>query len=237
MRIHLSRHADPDYESDALTALGRRQARALAERMSMLPLTRIYASPLGRAQETAWYTSNTTGIKIETLEWMREMSELRINYDSELLPDPVVIWNLPGHCLRQVRVEGKSSNASSELFPQPQTTNRFEELATNWFLWLQNEHIEVTNEGWKTDIRLLGSDIAIFCHHGVGLALLSIMLDIPVASVWRSVWLPPASVSTVLLEQYEKDKVNPRVICLGDTGHLSGRMLDGNTSGLIYNTR
>lgn len=235
MRLHIIRHADPDYESDALTALGKCQARALAERMETMPLTHIYASPLGRAQETAWYTSNVTGIKTETLEWMREMSELRTDYDSEILPKPVVIWDLPGHCLRQVRAEGNDLGASSNLFPQPQTINRFDELRTNWISWLKNEHIEVTDEGWKTDIRLLGSDIAIFCHHGVGLALLSIILDIPLATVWRSIWLPPASVSTILFEQYEGNKVNPRVICLGDTGHMSGHMLDNNTSGLIYN--
>lgn len=237
MRLHIIRHADPDYDSDALTALGKCQARALAERIETMPLVRIFASPLGRAQETARYTADATGIKMETLEWMREMSELRTEYESEVLPNPVVIWNLPGHYLRKVCAEGKGLGMSSDLFPQPQTANRFNELKANWVSWLQSEHIQVTDEGWKTDIRLMGSDIAFFCHHGVGLALLSIVLDIPVATVWRSVWLPPASVSTVLFEQYERDRVNPRVICLGDTGHLSGYMRDNNTSGLIYNTR
>lgn len=237
MRLHIIRHADPDYEKDSLTALGKSQAKALAERMKAMPLMRIYASPLGRAQETARCTSETTGIQVETLDWMREMGELKTEYESEILPNPVVVWNLPGHCLRTVYAEGNDLGAGSRLFPQPQTADRFQELKTNWTAWLKNEHIEITKEGWKTDINLLGSDIAIFCHHGVGLALLSIILDIPVATVWRSIWLPPASVSTLLFEQYEGNRVNPRMICLGDTGHLSGPIQNNNTSGLIYNTR
>lgn len=237
MRIHIIRHADPDYTRDGLTALGKNQARALAERMETIPLIRIYSSPLGRAQQTALHTSKLGGIEVETLEWLREMGELTTHYESVILPNPVVIWNLPGHRLRKVDSEDDMLGAKSKEFPQPQTANRFSELTNGWIEWLKSEHIEVTEEGWKTDTKLRGDDVAFFCHHGVGLALLSTILGIPVADLWRAVWLPPASISTILFEQYEVNRVNPRLLCLGDTGHLSGHLLDNNTSGLIYNTR
>lgn len=237
MRLHIIRHADPDYVKDGLTALGKSQARVLSMRMENLPLVRIYSSPLGRVQDTARYTSERTGITVETLDWLREMDELKACSSSSELQNPVVVWNLPGHQLRQVKAENDDLGINSELFPQPQTVARFSELRNGWIEWLRQNRIEVTPDGWTADTQLMGSDIAIFCHHGVGLALLSLVVDIPVASMWRSFWLSPASVSTVLLEQYDKHRINPRLICLGDTGHLSGHTSENNTSGLLYNTR
>lgn len=237
MRIHIIRHADPDYARDDLTALGKSQAEALALHMKSLPLVRIYASPKGRAQATASYTSKVTGIPVHILDWAREMDELKTGHGYRWLPDPVVIWNLPGHHLCQVRQEEGELGAGSSVFPQPETINRFQELRAGWIALLEENDIKVTKEGWKTDTQLLGEDFAIFCHHGVGLALLSLIMDIPVAALWRSIWLPPASVSTVLLEQYDTNRINPRLVCIGDTGHLSVCHLSGNTSGLLYNTR
>lgn len=61
--VYLVRHADalPDadevamggYDDQGLSALGRRQAKALAERLRAVPLAAVYSSPLRRAQQTA----------------------------------------------------------------------------------------------------------------------------------------------------------------------------------------
>ncbi len=228
MRLHIIRHGDPDYENDDLTDLGKREAQALAERMERLPLVQIYASPRGRAKATAQYTADRTGMPVHILDWMREMSDLTASPDSNVLPDPVVIWNLPGHQLRQT---------NSDLFLQPLTASRFHELRTEWLDWLRQAHIQVTNVGWTNDSPLVDKDVAIFCHHGVGLALLSLIMDIPVSTLWRSIWLPPSSVSTVLLEQYDQNRINPRLVCIGDTSHLYPLELNNNTSGLLYNFR
>ncbi|SDE06472.1 probable phosphoglycerate mutase [Paenibacillus sp. UNCCL117] len=235
MRLHIIRHGDPDYPNDNLTDLGKREAQALARRMERLPLVRICSSPMGRALATARYTADRTGIPVQTLEWIREMGELTANPHSSVLPDPVVIWNLPGHQLHKAEGGKENQGANSDLFPQPQTANRFRELHMGWLEWLRQAHIQVTDEGWTADAPLAGNDVAIFCHHGSGLALLSLIMDIPVAALWRSIWLPPTSVSTVLLEQYDKHRINPRLVCIGDTSHLSSEGLDNNTSGLLYN--
>ncbi|MHA6482800.1 histidine phosphatase family protein [Paenibacillus sp. strain BS8-2] len=235
MRLHIIRHGDPDYKNDTLTELGVREAQALAQRMEHLPLERIFSSPMGRAQATARYTAERIDKPVQILNWMREMDELKATPDSSQLIDPVVIWNLPVHQLRVVEGGEKEHGANSELFPQPLTANRFQDLRNNWLEWLGQSHIQVTGEGWTSDIPLMGNDVAIFCHHGVGLALLSLIMDIPVAALWRSVWLPPTSVSTVLLEQYDTYRINPRLVCIGDTSHLSANGPNKNTSGLLYN--
>lgn len=237
MRLHIIRHGDPDYPNDNLTALGKQEAQALARRMERLPLVSIYSSPMGRAQATASYTAERAGLSVHILEWMREMTELAASPDSNALPDPVVIWNLPKHQLKQAEVGGEDQGANSDLFPQPHTANRFRELRAGWIEWLRQYRIQSTKEGLVTDTQLMGHDVAIFCHHGVGLALLSLIMDIPVAALWRTLWLPPASVSTVLLEQYDKNRINPRLLCIGDTAHLYAEGLINNTSGLLYNLR
>ncbi len=56
----------------ALTDLGRRQAEALAERLSARPITAVYASTLQRAQDTARPTAARFGLEVEVLETLRE---------------------------------------------------------------------------------------------------------------------------------------------------------------------
>jgi len=57
MRILFVRHGNPNYELDALTELGHKQADACAERLSHEGIERIFSSTCGRALETAAYTA------------------------------------------------------------------------------------------------------------------------------------------------------------------------------------
>ena len=128
MRLHIIRHADPDYGRDDLTAMGKAQARALAQYTESLPLVRIISSPKGRAQATARPTAEQSGLPIEVMPWLRELDQLRTDYDSDNLHNPVVIWDLPGHVLKAVENEGETSSR----FPQPLTAERFDELRQGW---------------------------------------------------------------------------------------------------------
>ena len=73
MRILWIRHGDPDYANDCLTPRGREQALACAERLREEGIAEIYASPLGRAAETAAATSAALGLPVKTLDYMREL--------------------------------------------------------------------------------------------------------------------------------------------------------------------
>ena len=57
-----------------LSDKGRRQVRALAERLAQQEPTAIYSSPLGRALSTAQVIAEATGIEIRTLDDLREMN-------------------------------------------------------------------------------------------------------------------------------------------------------------------
>ena len=72
MLLYVIRHGDPIYNPDSLTPKGKRQAEAVARRLSVHGLDRIFSSPLGRAQDTARPTSELLGIPIETEDWTSE---------------------------------------------------------------------------------------------------------------------------------------------------------------------
>lgn len=73
MRIVFVRHGEPNYEKDCLTERGHEQAKIAAERLRNEDITEIYASPLGRAMETAGYTSELLGLPIKKLDFMEEI--------------------------------------------------------------------------------------------------------------------------------------------------------------------
>jgi broad specificity phosphatase PhoE len=62
------------WNDSALSDRGTRQVQSLAERIAAMQPTALYSSPLGRALSTAEAIAGTTGLRIETLDDLREMS-------------------------------------------------------------------------------------------------------------------------------------------------------------------
>jgi probable phosphoglycerate mutase len=90
--ILLIRHADalPDaaevvldgaYNSQALSDLGRKQARALAERLRDVSLAAIYSSPIPRAHQTALPTAEALGLEVRIDDGLREVEIGRVGPD------------------------------------------------------------------------------------------------------------------------------------------------------------
>ena len=78
-RIHVARHGEAEYESDfvtddggSLTALGRQQARDLAEGLRGARIVRIWSSPLSRAVQTAEIVAGVLEVAVVVREGLRE---------------------------------------------------------------------------------------------------------------------------------------------------------------------
>ncbi len=112
MKLIFIRHAEPDYASDSLTTKGKKEAALLGKRAEKWNITQAYASPFGRAQETALPTLHAKGItlthtypdmpaedtaepdpsKCIVLPWLREFS---VNVDADRHPDGrSITWDL-----------------------------------------------------------------------------------------------------------------------------------------------
>ena len=88
MRLILVRHGRPD-EEDAfsphdppLNADGRRQARSVADWLAGEGVTRIVASPLRRAQQTAVPLAERLGLSIDTIDGWAEADRATMRYRS-----------------------------------------------------------------------------------------------------------------------------------------------------------
>ena len=92
--IYLIRHGDAvpdpadllpgDYDDQNLSALGRRQAEALAARLREVPFDALYTSPLRRTQQTAEPLARALGLELRPLEDLRE---IRLGGIGVTLPD------------------------------------------------------------------------------------------------------------------------------------------------------
>lgn len=72
--------------------VSRVRAKALARKVAARPPARLYVSPMGRAQATAAYRAEATGLEPVTLPWLHELA-------AEWVPKRWA-WSMPGAELR-----------------------------------------------------------------------------------------------------------------------------------------
>ena len=108
--ILLARHGESDWNRTRrwqghadrpLTALGRRQARELAERLANTELDAVYSSDLQRARETAEIVASGRGLAVHELPALREVdvgswSGLTRDEAAERFPDAYKRWEEGG---------------------------------------------------------------------------------------------------------------------------------------------
>ena len=183
MLLYYIRHGDPVYDPDQLTPLGKRQAEAVAHRLTRYGLDEIYVSSSRRAQETCAPTCDILKKEPVELDWTNE------KYAWEQL----TVFDKEGRMMWG--------------FIEPETRKFFasEELAKLGFEWYKHPFFEgtkfeagikrVQKEAWAflesqglrfdperggyTELFPNDKRIAIFAHHGFGLAFLSVLMNMP----------------------------------------------------------
>ncbi|NOU85327.1 histidine phosphatase family protein [Paenibacillus sp. LMG 31460] len=233
MRIMIIRHAEPDYDNNTITQQGHLEAKALARRLRLEGVDRIYSSPLGRALHTMQYTAEATGIKPVIEPWM---TELQGWYITEPKGTDRVAWNVDGEWVRANRPLPSSEDwHQRHPFDKPDFYKNYEMLKTNADRFLL-AHGYRREDGKYEIIQSNQERIAIFCHHGFGLAWLAHLLELPLSLVWTGFWLAPSSVTTILFEERTVRWAVPRCLGLGDVSHIYEGKLPISSSGLQANT-
>lgn len=232
MRLHIIRHGDPDYENDTLTPLGHKQARALSRLLADAPIRAVYSSPYGRAQDTARYTADCLGLPIETLPWVREMTD--VNVPSELRDD-LAVWHIPPARMWALDT-GAEGWMDDPIFKNSLLKARMNELALGAGELLASVGLAPAPGGYTLQGSPPPGDLAIFCHQGAGLTLAAHLLNIAPPTMWRSCYIAPTSVTTLLLEESTPGFASFRMLAMGDTSHLAKAMVECKLSGLLYNT-
>lgn len=217
MRIIFVRHGEPDYEKDCLTERGQKQAEAAAKRLAREGIAEIYASPMGRAAQTAACAAKLLGLPVQTLDFMREIS-----------------WGGPG-----VPAEGHPWTVSDWMICQ----DDFDFYHADWRrhpAFKNNAAVRCLDDiGPRLDAFLLGQGyrhegtrfycdtdrqktIAVFSHGGSGACALAHLLALPFPYVCTV--LPYEFTSVIILEFPVRrgEYVHPRIELFNDAAHTLG---------------
>lgn len=232
MRLHIIRHADPDYKNDTITPDGHLEAQALAERMRVQGLDRIYCSPLGRAKATMKYTAEALGMDYQIEDWTREINEL---WFANSPWGATTAWDIPGEVIRGKDIMPVHSDWMKEEFLSTTSAAEiFEELRKNSDDFLKRLGYERIGGRYRI-INRNSNKVAVFCHNGFGLTWLAHLLEIPLTLMWSGFWLAPTSVTTVLFDERSDEWAVPRCLQVGDISHLFHAGLQEKPSGIIKN--
>ena len=228
MRILIIRHAEPDYEHNTLTEKGFREAEILSGRLGGLPIARVYSSPLRRAVLTAEPTARRLGREIEVLDWLQEFGGKILDEDGrERIP-----WNLPPRLWEsRARLFDAHTWLQDELMRTADVPEAFARVEAGFMSLLESHGYHRSGMVFTCEENR-DETIAIFCHFGLGMLLVSLLSGISPVLLWQSMFLPTSSVSAFVTEERVRGEVTFKCVQLGDTSHLFARGEPVSRSGL-----
>ena len=228
MRILIIRHAEPDYAHNTLTPRGFREADILSERLSCLPIGHLYSSPLQRALLTAEPTAQKLGREVEVCDWLREFGGKIPDEDGkERIP-----WNLPPRFWeKREKLYDVHTWLQDSIMSAMDVPEKFRHVEKG-LLNLLECHGYRRMGAFFTCEENKDETIALFCHFGLGMLLVSILTGISPVLLWQGLFLPTSSVSTFVTEERNRGEVVFKCLQLGDTSHLYAKGEPVSRSGL-----
>ena len=226
MLFYYIRHGEPlgvpDY---SLTPLGREQAKALAKRLCLFGIDRVFASPTLRTMQTAQPICDLLGKEITPCDWADEgivWNEFTVphpKYEHTWAfydPKDLEIFSSP-----EVRALGERWYEHPELagLNFKAGVERVNAAVDEFFLSLgfrhdrENARYEVVGEHLNRD------RVALFAHQGFGMSFFSSMLDIPYPMFCTHFDFSHSSMSVINFEPRGK-YVYPHVLQTANDSHL-----------------
>ena len=180
MKILIIRHGEPDYSIDSLTEKGWREAELLSDRLLKMNIDDFYCSPLGRAKDTAKPTLEKYGATAEILPWLEEFRGRIPEHGKNRQTIP---WDLhPSFWENDEKVYDRNFWVNGEIVKNGNSKEIFEETKAGFDALLEKY-------GYKRKGMLFECEentkktIALFCHFGLGAALVGYMAGISPLSV------------------------------------------------------
>lgn len=216
------RHGDPIYSPDSLTPLGERQAEAVAKRLGLHGIDKIYSSTSNRAMMTAQPTCELLKKEMELLEFANE------KYPWKYFTVPFgekVTWAFQHPQIRRLFHDPEVRALGDRWYEHPQLKqysfqkgieNTYQK-ADEFLASLGYEHVRGT--GVYRVVKSNEDRVALFAHQGFGMVFLSCLLDIPYPVFCTQFDLSHSSI-TVIRFQEEEGICIPKVCTLSSDAHL-----------------
>ncbi|MDR1599420.1 MAG: histidine phosphatase family protein [Oscillospiraceae bacterium] len=218
MLLYIIRHGDPDYKNDCLTEKGRAQAAALAKRLAVHGLDRVYSSPMGRARQTAQPACDLLGLPLQIEDWTAENAawdELAARH-----PDGRFTWafHAQNTLFRQESTRRREDWFNIEPFP-PTSRKGYERIRQHSDGFIAR--LGYVREGSLYRIERPSRErVAVFCHQGFGTTWMSHLLDVPPQIFWAGFDVTHSSVTILLFRDNPDGWTAPMCLCLSDTSHI-----------------
>ena len=219
MRIVFVRHGEPDYARDCLTELGRIQAEKAAQRLLGEGIGEIYASPLGRARETAQAAAEVLGLPVKTLDFMEEVRWG--SADGEELYAGGHPWAIADEMARQGMELNRADWRDAPWFRTNRVVECVDRVERGIDEWLagfgylrEGSHYRHTaeEEQHKT--------VALFSHGGSSCAAMGHILGLPFPYAIALLHLDFTGITVVRLDSRAGIGAIPQLKCSNDTAHL-----------------
>lgn len=236
MLLFYVRHGDPIYSPDSLTPLGERQAEAVAKRLAMHGVDKIYSSTSMRAQLTAKPTCEILKKTPELLDFANEShawAQLTVNTENGRR----WIFQSPYH--RRLANTEEMVALGHKWYEHPEFQNEIYKEGIDRILNESNaflaslgyEHIGRTGAYKVTNDNQ--SRIAFFAHQGFGLAFLAAILDMPYLNFATHFDMTHTGM-TVIEFKNEDGFAFPRILTLSSDSHLYREGLPTKYNNGIY---
>ena len=223
MILYYVRHGDPIYNPNQLTPLGERQAEAVAKRLAVYGIDRIYSSPSNRALQTAEPLCQIVKQKAMILDSADENTAYEQMHLVE--EDGTRKWVFRHKEGREVlnRQQVRDMNRSWHTHPYFSETT----LGAGIERIQRETDAFLESLGYKHDLeancyyaqRENNERIAFFAHEGVGAAILSCMLDIPYPIFSTRFDMTHTGVTVIRFEE-QYGIVIPQVLTFSNDAHL-----------------
>ncbi|MBQ8509668.1 MAG: histidine phosphatase family protein [Clostridia bacterium] len=219
MLLYIIRHGEPDYATDSLTERGKLQAQAVGKRIAELKVDRIFSSPMGRARQTAEPACQLLGMDCVIEEWTREIEEaVKTPYPDGVLKSVTKIQNT---YYRENGAINLDYDHAFECpgFSQSHMREKIQYLEENGKAFLERLGYREENGIYRI-LNPSEEKVALFCHAAFTKAWLSILLHIPVHTVWASFSYTHTGVTVLEFRNNFNGITAPKCLCFSDTSHL-----------------
>ena len=214
MRIIFVRHGHPDYARDCLTDRGRAQAEAASRRLRAEGITRIFASTMGRAMETAACTAAPLGLPVEPVEGFREL-----RWGD--MPSP---WELAdARVAAGIPLNDPDWRTSPDYGANPQLLATIGDRTAALHALLQRLGYTRESAYYRVSEAVdTRCTIAIFGHGGQTSSHLSWLFNLPFPFVCQTMGADFTGITVVQLPDRPGELVTPRFEIMSDSRHISG---------------
>ncbi len=236
MLLFILRHGDPIYYPDSLTEKGHLQAAALAKRLALYGIDKLYTSPLIRARQTAKPTEILLNKTARVEEWASESKAAESFCMNDNGTNTWIFHSSLKNRMREPSVIERGLKWYEDpMFSTINGKEGYERLldASDEFLARHGFIHDRINHRYEAE-NSNDERIAMFCHQGFGLSWLGTMLDIPLPTAWTTMDFTHTGMTVVEFAPDKNGWCIPRILTLSNDSHLYREGLPTKYNNYLY---